>query len=54
VPAAMRVSRLGRTKIYDTISNKEIGSVRVGSRRLINYASLRARLTNKVGEVAHD
>jgi excisionase family DNA binding protein len=51
VPAAMRVSGIGRTKIYEMILNREIESVRVGTRRLIVFASLKARLTNKVGEV---
>jgi excisionase family DNA binding protein len=54
VPAAMRASGLGRTKLYEMILNKEIESVRIGTRRLIVFASLKARLTNKVGEVAHD
>ena len=45
VPAAMRVSGLGRTKLYEMILNKEIESVRVGTRRLIVFASLKERLT---------
>ena len=45
VPAAMRYSGLGRTKIYELISRREIESVRVGARRLIVFASLKARLT---------
>lgn len=45
VPAAMRASGLGRTKIYELIARKEIESVRVGARRLIVFASLKARLT---------
>jgi excisionase family DNA binding protein len=52
VSAAIKYSGLGRTKLYELITKGEIESVRVGSRRLINFASLRARLTNKVGEVA--
>jgi excisionase family DNA binding protein len=54
VPAAMRVSGLGRTKLYEMILNKEIESVRVGTRRLIVFSSLKARLTNKAGEVRND
>jgi excisionase family DNA binding protein len=54
VPAATKYSGLGRTKLYELITKGEIESVRVGSRRLINFASLKARLTSKVGEVAHD
>ena len=45
VPAAMRASGLGRTKLYELIARKEIESVRVGARRLIVFASLKARLT---------
>jgi excisionase family DNA binding protein len=54
VPAAMKYSGLGRTKLYELITKGEIESVRVGTRRLIVFASLKARLTSKVGEVAHD
>jgi excisionase family DNA binding protein len=54
VPAAMKYSGLGRTKLYELITKGEIESVRVGTRRLIIFASLRARLTNKVGEVRND
>ena len=53
VPAAMRVSGLGRTKLYEMILNKEIESVRVGTRRLIVFASLKARLTRKIDEVGN-
>jgi excisionase family DNA binding protein len=45
VPDAMKYSGLGRTKIYDLISKGEIKSVRVGTRRLVVFASLKARLT---------
>ena len=47
VPAAMKASGLGRTKLYELIARKEIESVRVGARRLIVFASLKARLTAK-------
>ena len=50
----MKYSGLGRTKLYELITKGEIESVRVGTRRLIVFASLKARLTSKVGEVAHD
>ena len=47
VPAAMRYSGLGRTKLYELIGRREIESVRVSTRRLIIFASLKARLTGK-------
>jgi hypothetical protein len=47
VPAAMRYSGLGRTKLYQLMANHEVESVRVGTRRLIVFASLKARLTGK-------
>jgi excisionase family DNA binding protein len=47
VPDAMKYSGLGRTKIYELIAKAEIESVRVGTRRLIVFASLKARLTGK-------
>jgi excisionase family DNA binding protein len=45
IPDAMRYSGLGRTKLYEMIANREIASVLVGTRRLIVFASLKARLT---------
>ena len=54
VSAAIKYSGLGRTKLYELLSKGEIESVRVGTRRLIVFASLKARLTSKLGEVAHD
>ncbi len=51
VPAAMKYSGLGRTKIYELMGlnggPREIESVCVGTRRLIVFASLKARLTGK-------
>jgi excisionase family DNA binding protein len=45
VSAAIKYSGLGRTKLYELLSKGEIESVRVGSRRLIVFASLKERLT---------
>ena len=42
VPVALMLSGLGRTKFYECLAKHEIESVRVGTRRLINYASLKA------------
>jgi excisionase family DNA binding protein len=47
VPAAIKLSGLGRTKLYELIARKEIQSITVGTRRLIVFASLKARLTGK-------
>jgi excisionase family DNA binding protein len=44
---ALRLSGLGRTKLYELLTNGEIQSVRVGTRRLIVFASLKACLTGR-------
>lgn len=45
VPVALRISGLGRTKFYELLAKGEIHSVRVGTRRLVVFASLKSRLT---------
>lgn len=45
VPVALQISGLGRTKLYELIGRGEIASLSVGTRRLIDYASLRAFLS---------
>ena len=47
IPAALRISGLGRTTIYELIKSKQIRAVRVGARRLIDFASLKALLTSR-------
>ena len=47
VPTAVKLSGLGRTKLYELIASKRIRSVRVGARRLIDFASLKAFLTSR-------
>jgi excisionase family DNA binding protein len=47
VPTALKLSGLGRTKLYELITSKQIRSVRVGARRLIDFASLKAFLTSQ-------
>jgi excisionase family DNA binding protein len=47
VPTALRLSGLGRTKLYELIASKKIRSVRVGARRLIDFASLKEFLTSQ-------
>lgn len=44
IPVAIRASGLGRTKLYELLAKGEIDSVRIGSRRLINFASLKGLL----------
>ncbi|MGO9427560.1 excisionase family DNA-binding protein [Rhodoblastus sp.] len=44
IPTAIKLSGLGRTKLYELLAKQEIESVRVGTRRLINFASLKALL----------
>ncbi len=44
VPVALKLSGLGRTKLYELLGRGEIDSLTVGTRRLINYASLKAFL----------
>jgi len=44
IPTAIKISGLGRTKLYELLARHEIESVRVGARRLINFASLKALL----------
>ena len=44
IPEACRLTGLGRSKIYDLLGNGEIVSVKVGKRRLILTADLRAWL----------
>jgi excisionase family DNA binding protein len=52
IPDALRLSGLGRTKLYDLLTKGEIQSVRVGARRLIVFASLKALLTPKAAQLA--
>lgn len=44
IPEACRLTGLGRSKLYELLGNGEIASVKVGKRRLIAVASLRAWL----------
>ena len=53
IQTAVRLSGLGRTKLYELMSKREIESVRIGTRRLIVFASLKARLTKKIDEVGN-
>jgi len=40
IPVAINITGIGRTKFYQLVNNGTIESVRIGRRRLINYASL--------------
>ena len=44
IPGACRLTELGRSKLYDLLGNGDIASVKVGKRRLIPVAGLRAWL----------
>jgi excisionase family DNA binding protein len=46
IPTALKLSGLGRTKLYELIASKQIRSVRVGARRLIDFASMKAFLSS--------
>ena len=45
IPVALNIKGIGRTKFYQLVNDGTIESIRVGRRRLINYASLE-RLTS--------
>lgn len=47
VPTALKLSGIGRTKLYELIASKQIRTVRVGARRLVDFASLKAFLTSR-------
>ena len=53
IQTAVKLSGLGRTKLYELMSKREIESVRIGTRRLIVFASLKARLTKKIDEAGN-
>lgn len=42
IDGTRRLSGLGRSKIYELIDEKILESVKVGSRRLVSVASIRA------------
>ena len=44
IQTALHLSELGRTKLYELINRGAIETVRVGKRRLVNFASLKAFL----------
>ena len=46
VENALRVSGLGRTKLYELINKGTIKTITVGRRRLVVYASLEALASN--------
>jgi hypothetical protein len=52
VPKALQISGLGRTKLYELLGAGKVKSTTIGTRRLIDFASLKALLTSKGGENA--
>jgi excisionase family DNA binding protein len=53
VSIALNLTGIGRTTLYQLIDKGTVESIRIGRRRLINYASLE-RLMNNVGEWPRD
>jgi excisionase family DNA binding protein len=49
IPVAPNITGIGRTKFYELVNNGTIESVKIGRRRLINYASLE-RLAGNTSE----
>ncbi len=49
VSAAQKFSGLGRTSLYGLMSKQKIKSIRVGTRRLIIFESLKAFLSSSEG-----
>jgi len=49
IQEAVRISGLGRTKLYQLIARQELKTVTIGRRRLVNFASLKARLSKEEG-----
>ncbi|BAE49291.1 helix-turn-helix transcriptional regulator [Paramagnetospirillum magneticum] len=47
VPAALRASGLGRTKFYELIAAEKIKTIKIGSRRLVVYSSLKDLLSGE-------
>lgn len=45
VPEAVRLSGVGRTKLYEAITSGALRSIKVGKRRLVTIEALRAWLT---------
>lgn len=44
VGVALKITGLGKTKLYDLIAKNKIETIRVGARRLVNFASLKTFL----------
>jgi excisionase family DNA binding protein len=51
IPTALRLSGIGRTKLYSLIAEGKLASSTVGRRRLVSYASLKALLDGKEAAV---
>ena len=52
IPEAQRVAAIGRTTLYDLMGQGAIRSVKVGTRRLVVFASLRDWIASLGSEVA--
>jgi excisionase family DNA binding protein len=52
VPEALRLTGLGRTSLYRLIGEKRLRHIKVGSRTLIDFASIKKLIENSTeGEV---
>jgi excisionase family DNA binding protein len=47
VPTACQVTGLGRTKLYELIASGALKSTTIGTRRLVDYASVKALLAGE-------
>lgn len=52
IPEAARISGVGRSKIYDEISNRNLRIVKIGRRTVIMMDDLRTWLASKAKEAA--
>jgi excisionase family DNA binding protein len=50
VENALRLSGLGRTKLYELMNQGRLKTVKIGRRRLVVFASLEALVANGGGE----
>jgi excisionase family DNA binding protein len=46
IPTALKLTGLGRSFLYERLSDGSIQSCRAGKRRLVSYASLRAYIAS--------
>jgi excisionase family DNA binding protein len=52
VPEALRITGLGRTSLYRLIEEKKLRRVKVGSRTLIDFGSIKKLVESQVEQAA--